>query len=259
MHNFIKIFIFFPSILFSQTYYVKYSENRIISKEALTQYPESLRNEVLKSNYYDLIFTSSQSFYKNSLTTINKENSESTKSEEQEGQNIKVKENTTTIINQAAEKWFYMEALNNLMTFHLFNAGKEWFGKDIPVNWDWEITNETNTINGFLCKKAISKTYTGNFVWFTEDIPINAGPEKFSGLPGLIVYAANRGQEWNATEIVSKKETVKIDVPSLPEKTNTLPEVMDYVKNKMDNIKQGVETKVDGNATITTTTKILKN
>jgi GLPGLI family protein len=52
---------------------------------------------------------------------------------------------------------------------------------------DWQIKEDTATILGYLCQKAVGifsgKTYE---VWFTEEIPISNGPDKFGGLPGLI-------------------------------------------------------------------------
>ncbi|MEO5946181.1 MAG: GLPGLI family protein [Chitinophagaceae bacterium] len=56
----------------------------------------------------------------------------------------------------------------------------------------WQISEETQEYNGLVVHKA-----TTNFkgrtivVWYCPDIPINAGPYKFNGLPGLIVEAGD--------------------------------------------------------------------
>lgn len=52
----------------------------------------------------------------------------------------------------------------------------------------WNITNETATKVGYPCQKATT-SYGGRDyeAWFTFQIPIQDGPYKFSGLPGLIV------------------------------------------------------------------------
>jgi len=52
----------------------------------------------------------------------------------------------------------------------------------------WNITNETATKVGYMCQKATT-SYGGRTydAWFTFQIPIQDGPYKFSGLPGLIV------------------------------------------------------------------------
>lgn len=52
----------------------------------------------------------------------------------------------------------------------------------------WKIASQTDSILSYVCQKATlhfrGRDYTA---WFTPDIPINDGPWKFSGLPGLIL------------------------------------------------------------------------
>ena len=56
------------------------------------------------------------------------------------------------------------------------------------VTHQWNIETDTLTILGYLCQKA-STTFRGRTyeAWFTSDIPVNDGPWKFYGLPGLIL------------------------------------------------------------------------
>ncbi len=56
------------------------------------------------------------------------------------------------------------------------------------VSFQWDIKTDTLTILGYLCQKA-STTFRGRTydAWFTSDIPVNDGPWKFYGLPGLIL------------------------------------------------------------------------
>jgi GLPGLI family protein len=61
------------------------------------------------------------------------------------------------------------------------------YEENIPVQ-DWVIKNDTLTVAGFLCQKAMCQFRGRNYTaWFTFEIPINNGPWKFGGLPGLIL------------------------------------------------------------------------
>ena len=52
----------------------------------------------------------------------------------------------------------------------------------------WQITADTATILGYLCQKATA-TFRGRSyeAWFSPELPVNDGPWKFFGLPGLIL------------------------------------------------------------------------
>lgn len=52
----------------------------------------------------------------------------------------------------------------------------------------WEFTSDTLTLLGYVCQKAVT-TFRGRKyeAWFTPAIPINEGPWKLYGLPGLIL------------------------------------------------------------------------
>ena len=53
---------------------------------------------------------------------------------------------------------------------------------------DWQITPDTATILGYPCQKAMSTFRGRNYeAWFSPEIPVNDGPWKFFGLPGLIM------------------------------------------------------------------------
>ena len=53
---------------------------------------------------------------------------------------------------------------------------------------DWKIMPETDNFLGYRIQKAITNFAGRNWIaWFTKEIPINDGPYKFKGLPGLII------------------------------------------------------------------------
>lgn len=54
----------------------------------------------------------------------------------------------------------------------------------------WNITSDTLTVLGYLCQKATSSFHGRDYeAWFTPEIPVNDGPWKLYGLPGLILKA----------------------------------------------------------------------
>lgn len=52
----------------------------------------------------------------------------------------------------------------------------------------WVLLPETDSVGGYLCQKAETEYKGRNYeAWFCPEIPIDAGPYKFRGLPGLIL------------------------------------------------------------------------
>lgn len=52
----------------------------------------------------------------------------------------------------------------------------------------WNILDDTMLIQGYSCQKAVLDFRGRHYVaWFTNSIPVSAGPWKFYGLPGLIM------------------------------------------------------------------------
>ena len=56
----------------------------------------------------------------------------------------------------------------------------------------WAILNEKQTISSYPCQKATTIFRGRKYeAWFTANIPINNGPWKFGGLPGLILQISD--------------------------------------------------------------------
>ena len=62
---------------------------------------------------------------------------------------------------------------------------------------NWQIGNETKTIVGYQCQKAMCSFRGRNYTaWFAVDIPLSYGPWKFCGLPGLILKVQDDAKEY---------------------------------------------------------------
>lgn len=90
----------------------------------------------------------------------------------------------------------------------LDGVGFVWLEESI-LPQEWEIGTDTMTILGYNCRDASiyfsGREYTA---WFAQDIPINDGPWKFYGLPGLILQIEDRDKlfKFSAIGIESAKD-----------------------------------------------------
>lgn len=71
------------------------------------------------------------------------------------------------------------------------DAGDIWLSD--TVIYHWNLTDKFKIIQGYKCQQATINTDDGSKIvaWFTEDIPISAGPLYLHGLPGLILEYEN--------------------------------------------------------------------
>lgn len=113
----------------------------------------------------------------------------------------------------------YKNNHNGIITYtdHNMSAGSFLYEENKQA-FDWEITTETDSINGFLSQKAMCN-YGGRRweAWFTPDIPYSDGPYKFCGLPGLILKIVDTKGHY-------KFEVLKLELPE----QNTMVEFYDY-------------------------------
>ncbi len=81
----------------------------------------------------------------------------------------------------------------------------EYLVKDSLVKYEWKITGEVRDIAGFECKKATTKICDSVVIvaFYTDQIPVKAGPENFNGLPGMIMGLAvpRLATTWFATKL----------------------------------------------------------
>ncbi len=117
---------------------------------------------------------------------------------------------------------------------------------DSVAKWNWKIENETKKIGDYNCQKAtavipVTKEDLEMYekikkeksegktqflmmdepkdvvvtAWFTSEIPVSTGPEKYHGLPGLIMEVNNGSTSYLCSKIVlNPKDKVEIKAPT---------------------------------------------
>jgi GLPGLI family protein len=102
--------------------------------------------------------------------------------------------------SEEKENYSWMTSKNSV--FLNLNAKTKYSIKDIwrnmiPLNDSlpvrkWKITDSKRNIGGYMCRKAIweQNDTTRIYAWYCNEISVSAGPESFTGLPGMILGLA---------------------------------------------------------------------
>lgn len=108
----------------------------------------------------------------------------------------------------------------------------------------WQITSDTATILGYQCQKATATFRGRNYeAWFSPEIPVNDGPWKFFGLPGLILKVTDTGKIFSF---------VCVGMENLDPSRNIAMQKAKYINCSRDELakikkKQGGETRISIN------------
>src|SRR5690554_1857028 len=97
--------------------------------------------------------------------------------------------NTEIIVSDFSERSdLYFLKNNNevLFTYNLLRIN--YLVEDKLPKIEWKLSSEKREIENLICYKATTTFRGRNWTaWYSPDIPINYGPWKFYGLPGLII------------------------------------------------------------------------
>lgn len=94
-----------------------------------------------------------------------------------------------------------------------------------PADMEWEITGETKELMGYTVQKAITKAYDRTddddytkgdaIAWFTTELPFSFGPERYYGLPGLIIQLEYTNTSYKAyLKDISFEEVGNLEAPA---------------------------------------------
>lgn len=106
----------------------------------------------------------------------------------------------------------------NTQTDIIEMIGKTYIVEDSLQIPNWKILNDIKDVAGHICMKAsVEDTIKRQKIiaWFAQDMPLNAGPERYCGLPGVILELdVNDGAVMiTADKIETKKLTQELDLP----------------------------------------------
>lgn len=125
----------------------------------------------------------------------------------------------------------------NLIVYRAINnMGNFQYEEPMPkMKWTLEPT-EHKTVLGYNCNKATT-TYAGrNYIaWYTLDIPLHAGPFKFTGLPGLIMQVEDSEHKyyWEAKGIEKVNTPIFYHCYLYPKLTKTTRQKTRELMDKM--------------------------
>jgi GLPGLI family protein len=134
-------------------------------------------------------------------------------------------------------------------------GGKEYIKQSGLPDLNWVLTDETKTILGHTCKKAkgsyVRKDWRTSvtsepkavtvtpiidtvavYAWFTAEIPLAIGPDRFTGLPGAVLMVENNKGKI-LYEAVSISQAVKQKDLQAPSKGKLISEE-DFLKEDRD-------------------------
>jgi hypothetical protein len=101
---------------------------------------------------------------------------------------------------------------NNIVKFEIIQHRD--YKQNLISNFKWKLSLDKKEILGILCNSA-----TLNFgdrqwkAWYTTSLPIQDGPYKFCGLPGLILEIGSDDAEYRFKATSIEKNNIEINLP----------------------------------------------
>jgi GLPGLI family protein len=135
----------------------------------------------------------------------------------------------------------YRNSSNGTFVEHEDFMGKSFIIKGKPETIKWKMTGEMKVIMNYPCLKATYQDSTETLeAWFTTEIPVSIGPEKYGDLPGMILELTSKKRKKTLTAINIEFKTV--DEAELKEpkegKVVTREEYHKIVRQKMKEMRE---------------------
>lgn len=225
MKSILTLLICFLSLqfIFGQSGVIKYTENRQMKIE-LPDGQEHLADLLpsFNSSVKQLSFTPSES----SFIDVSEDQKHSMENETSEG-TMKIE-----IKRSASEGNYYKNLDDNISIEKKDLMGKYFIVEEEIESPKWKMMNEQKQILDYVCMKAGLETEDGmTTAWFTPQIPISNGPDKWGGLPGMILeIEVNDGEVTYTASTVDMMDEVTINKPKDGKKVS--PEEYEKIREK---------------------------
>jgi GLPGLI family protein len=118
------------------------------------------------------------------------------------------------------ENIHYRSFAKNLWVHTYKSSAHHYLMEEAIPNFNWEITGGVDTIANMPCRQAIYKYPNGRQIraWFTDQIPYATGPQRYCGLPGLILKVDGLLVTIEAQKITFVEDMPKIEPPTKGER-----------------------------------------
>lgn len=166
------ILIFLGTILFSQ-------EKLRVEYEIIPSFKTEQKNVkiIAQNTFYDLIIDQNESEFRRVDKIVNAQPEE------------QITAGALIIVELGPNGKLYKNTLTNQLIEDRIFVDKNFLIKDSLPQINWKITKEKKEILGFTCYKATAllKNKMEVTAWYSPKLNFKTGPDKFWGLPGLIL------------------------------------------------------------------------
>lgn len=199
------IFLLFYSLVFSQE---KLRVEYEVTPKFQTDPNDNFKISAVVSNF-ELLIDNNESFY-NHIPKIS--------NEQVEGNMFNISASFSADANP-----IYIDTQSEIFIEQAEIANQAYLIKDDLPNINWKISKETKEIAGFPVLRAVAflndEFNTKILAWYSPKLTYKTGPEKFWGLPGLILSletsithsdGTQEGMEYVATKVETTSKPIKI-------------------------------------------------
>jgi GLPGLI family protein len=139
--------------------------------------------------------------------------------EDEEDQDVNASSGGVSLRFSAPGMEIFFDRSTQQVTTQQDFMGKQYLIEDTLKTERWKFGTETKTIMGYECKQAYYTDETNPdkkrevTAWFTDQLPLNLGPERFLSLPGTVLAVdVNNGERVMVAREIKFKEPKKGDL-----------------------------------------------